>query len=162
MFHTFTALQTREGQIPYWNLLLLYPYHAGLRTKLWIQRRVSTEPHWTLITDGWSVCFACHQASMLFSSCSLQISHHDVLQDAKSASAEFALKKIPALCYASKFPVPKPFMPQQEEARHSSPVVMTYITKLSASCHNDMYAEHAQGALHCTSYPVHARMCMWM
>lgn len=110
-FHIFTALQTREGQIPHWNLLLLYPYHAGLRTKLWIQRRVSTEPHWTLITDGWSVCVARHQASTLFNSCSSQISHHDV---ATSASAGSAFKNIPALCYTSKPPVPKPVTPQQE------------------------------------------------
>jgi len=34
-------------------LLLFWPYHVGLRSKLWIQRRISTEPHWTLITDGW-------------------------------------------------------------------------------------------------------------
>jgi len=46
-------LQTVSGSIPYWNLLLLWPYHVGLRGKLWIQRRTSTEPHWTLITDGW-------------------------------------------------------------------------------------------------------------
>ncbi|KAL3153932.1 hypothetical protein ABBQ32_013494 [Trebouxia sp. C0010 RCD-2024] len=47
--------KTEAGQIPYWNLLLLWPYHTGLRTKLWVQRRTSTEPHWTLITDGWYI-----------------------------------------------------------------------------------------------------------
>lgn len=52
-FVFWLLLQTVGGNIPYWNLLLLWPYHVGLRSKLWIQRRVSTEPHWTLITDGW-------------------------------------------------------------------------------------------------------------
>ena len=47
------VLQTTRGQISAWNFVLLWPYHVGLRSKLWIQRRASTEPHWTLITDGW-------------------------------------------------------------------------------------------------------------
>ncbi|DBB06424.1 hypothetical protein WJX77_007711 [Trebouxia sp. C0004] len=47
--------KTASGSIPYWNLVILWPYHVGLRSKLWIQRRISTEPHWTLITDGWYI-----------------------------------------------------------------------------------------------------------
>lgn len=65
-----------------------------------------------------------------------------------------ALKQIPALCYSSnkfKFTAPKPFTPQQRTAKHSSTVVLTHITKLSATCHHATYAECAQGAPHCTS-----------
>ena len=47
------------------------------------------------------------------------------------------------------------------QARHASTIVMTYITKLSATCHHCvMYAEHTQAALHCLT--VHARNCLCM
>eukprot|EP00891_Asterochloris_glomerata_P004794 jgi/Astpho2/4794/e_gw1.00067.240.1_t len=33
----------------------MWPYHLGLRGKLWLQRRTSSEPHWTEVMEGWTI-----------------------------------------------------------------------------------------------------------
>ena len=42
-----------DGTISTRGTLLFWPYHYGLRTKLWFQRRHQTEPIFNFIIDGW-------------------------------------------------------------------------------------------------------------
>lgn len=50
--YTTWLLQKRpDGSISPFSLLLFWPYHLGLRGKLWIQRRKSTEPLYDKITQ---------------------------------------------------------------------------------------------------------------
>ena len=42
-----------DGSISKGGMLLFWPYHLGLRTKLWVQRRMEVEPTFNFITDGW-------------------------------------------------------------------------------------------------------------
>lgn len=116
-------------------MLLLYPYHASLRMKLWIQRRVSTEPHWTLITDGWSVVFA--QASMPSISCAVQIQqHHDVCNVAKGCDCRNCMYDHTSrfMPNSSLFNTIQALQITSTNARHSITAVMTHITKLPAIC----------------------------
>lgn len=46
---TCDALQRADGTISPLNFTLLWPYHAGLRAKLALQRRVSSEPSFSQV-----------------------------------------------------------------------------------------------------------------
>ncbi len=48
-------MQTSRGTIHPLSLALFWPYHAGLRAKLAIQRRVSTEASWNQITPHYFI-----------------------------------------------------------------------------------------------------------
>jgi hypothetical protein len=45
------AQKRSDGHISLASRLLFWPYHAGLRGKLWIQRRKSTEPLFDQVTE---------------------------------------------------------------------------------------------------------------
>ena len=47
------SMQRPDGTISVPGLLLFWPYHWGLRTKLFIQRRITSEPAWNRITPDW-------------------------------------------------------------------------------------------------------------
>ncbi len=43
----------QDGRIEWWSWLLWLPYHVGLRVKLGVGHRISTEPLWSKILPGW-------------------------------------------------------------------------------------------------------------
>ena len=47
------SMQRENGDISALGIVAFWPYHLGLRTKLSIQRRISTEPAWNQILPGW-------------------------------------------------------------------------------------------------------------
>ena len=49
----YQCLQAQNGKIYAVGLMAMWPYHLGLRGKLWLQRRTSSEPHWTEVMEGW-------------------------------------------------------------------------------------------------------------
>lgn len=49
------CLQTPQGSIHPLGLAVFWPYHAGLRAKLALQRRFSSEPSWTQITPHYFI-----------------------------------------------------------------------------------------------------------
>jgi hypothetical protein len=51
--HLTTVMQRADGRIAPWGLALWWPYHLALRSKLALQRRLTTEPAWNKIADGW-------------------------------------------------------------------------------------------------------------
>ncbi|KAK9805939.1 hypothetical protein WJX73_006912 [Symbiochloris irregularis] len=42
-----------DGTIALWAKVAFWPYHLGLRGKLWVQRRTTTEAHFNEIANGW-------------------------------------------------------------------------------------------------------------
>lgn len=52
---TCDAMQRADGTISTLNFTLLWPYHAGLRAKLALQRRVSSEPSFSQVTDDYYI-----------------------------------------------------------------------------------------------------------
>lgn len=50
---TFMLGKKADGTIASWAKVAFWPYHVGLRSKLWVQRRYTTEDHFNLISDGW-------------------------------------------------------------------------------------------------------------
>jgi hypothetical protein len=48
-----SVLQTSRGTIAWWGYLLFWPYHFGLRTKLWVQSLMTDEDPYNEILPGW-------------------------------------------------------------------------------------------------------------
>eukprot|EP00882_Tetradesmus_deserticola_P019709 GHRQ01021239.1.p1 GENE.GHRQ01021239.1~~GHRQ01021239.1.p1 ORF type:complete len:277 (+),score=60.15 GHRQ01021239.1:556-1386(+) len=84
--YTTWLLQKRsDGHISPVSRLLFWPYHAGLRGKLWVQRRKSTEPLFDQVTEqlyigGWPEQVEWlpeGQPSVLDVTCELPRTHHN-------------------------------------------------------------------------------------
>lgn len=82
--YTTWLLQKRtDGHISLASKLLFWPYHAGLRGKLWVQRRKSTEPLYDQVTEqlyigGWpeqATWLPAGQPSVLDVTCELPRTH---------------------------------------------------------------------------------------
>ena len=49
-YTTWLLQKSPQGNISLLSHVLFWPYHLGIRAKLWVQRRVSTEPLYNKIT----------------------------------------------------------------------------------------------------------------
>lgn len=52
---TWVMGKNAQGEISTLAFALLYPYHIGLRAKLALQRRVSSEPSWSRVTEEYFI-----------------------------------------------------------------------------------------------------------
>ncbi len=53
--HLRHRVQTPHGSLRPLNLALFWPYHAALRTKLGLQRQLSSEPAWNRVTPDYYI-----------------------------------------------------------------------------------------------------------